>query len=182
MDCTTQDFRVLQCMVKTDYGKKYISWNFTLFTPTLNVTKAIFHFCTCAKRCCVLWLPPRASSLTGDACERLHVPTHTKIKSKEFSSYRCWCSCSSWWWHSPANGCAQLTALAPTPSLHFRWLVKSCCPEQCGTQQVLHQQSLQSSSHTCYSCPCSHSAEETGKKDRPSILFKTFKKLIDKNW
>lgn len=108
--------------------KKYISWNFTLFTPTLNVTKAIFHFCTCAKRCCVLWLPPRASSLTGDACERLHVPTHTKIKSKEFSSYRCWCSCSSWWWHSPANGCAQLTALAPTPSLHFRWLVKELLP------------------------------------------------------
>lgn len=126
--------------------------------------------------------PPRAPSLTQRMCVRGYVCTHTKIKSTEFSSYKCRCSCPSWWWHSPANGCAQLTALAPTSSLHFRWLVKELLPWAVWDKTSPAPAVPAESSHTCYSCPCSHSAEETGKKDRPSILFKTFKKLIDKNW
>lgn len=101
--------RVLQCWRdrNSDYGKKDVILNFTLSLPTLSVTKTVVNFCTCAKRCCGVWLPTKSlftdtGDVEGDVCERVH----TKIKITEFSSYRCFCSFPSWWWHSPANGCA----------------------------------------------------------------------------
>lgn len=101
--------RVLQCWRdrNSDYGKKDVILNFTLSIPTLSVTKTAVNFCTCAKRCCGVWLSTKSlftdtGAVEGDVCERIH----TKIKITEFSSYRCFCSFSSWWWHSSENGCA----------------------------------------------------------------------------
>lgn len=173
-----------------------------LSTPTLSVTKTIANFCTWAKRCCVTWLPSKSlfsdtEGVEGDGCERVHVHTHTNKKAQ--NSHLTGAGA-----HVPCGGDTALQMavlrLQQFPSWAALWLMTINCSgshlkftfqmvgeravalEQCGTCQLLHWQSPQSSSHTCYGhAPCSHSAEETGKKDRPSILFKTFKKLIDKN-
>lgn len=108
VDYTTKDFKE-ECWRdrNSDYGKKDVILNFTLSIPTLSVTKTAVNFCTCAKRCCGVWLPTKSlftdtGGVEGDVCERIH----TKIKITAFSSYRCFCSFSSWWWHSSENGCA----------------------------------------------------------------------------
>lgn len=92
MDCTTKDLKeesYLQCWRdrSSDYGKKDIILNFILVTPTLSVTKATVHFCTCAKRCRVLWLPTKSfftdtGAVEGDVCDRVHVHTHKNKKHR----------------------------------------------------------------------------------------------------
>lgn len=132
--------------------------------------------------------PPRACSLTGNVCEMVHVHTQENKNAQNLlqvlvllflvvvaqpCKWLCWGYSRSplgqlcgWW---------QFTALAPTSSLHFRWLVKELLPwavwdtVPAELQPHVLQLPMQMS-------------QETGKKDRPSILFKTFKKLIDKNW
>lgn len=116
----------------SDYGKKDVSLNFTLFTSTLSVTKAIVHFCTCAKRC-VLWLPTKSfftdtGDIEGEVCEGVHVHTHKNKKHRIFILQLLVLLFLVVVTQPCTNGCAQLTALAPTSSLHFRWLVEELLP------------------------------------------------------